>query len=330
MRLRNSLFCLGFMIIVFSTLYAYRSSNLHLSSLATSNEPLVTSENWKIVNKIPTIEFNGQDWYPQSNSIPYGLTQDNTRWCSELGYGFLHMMKAGFSLNLLVSTTWTEAGIGEPYEHPDPTNPVVLSTDLPLLPADHWSFQITSRILMWIQPTFNSYLECGFGGWIILDKPYTVMGEWQKTDHPRIIELMFAVRTDVLEDGNGEWSRLYWRAGTTNPDQGWLICQYAISRQEIGEWKTQALKPDVFHKLISSLNNTSFAEKNPALPRMHSIQNLGTLFGQIEIKDIDFTNAVFRFAYIDLEGGADFLSLGVVQAQYFVRSMYVLHKEEGS
>lgn len=264
---------------------------------------------WKVVNKNPSLIDGGAGWYPQ-NAANLGDTWGaTTQYTSFRGdRGFSHYIS--ITPTEIGGATWTEAGIGEPYEHPDPINPQPWEGDVPLEHASNHDFYFTAEISNWVPS--GGYLSTGFGGWIILQKPYTItcLGPSPRIPiivkcHPRIIEVHFAVRHEGVSPGGDDWHRIICRPGFhMDFSKGWFIFIHVFNQIPVGKYITR-LPADVFSSLIERLESDQpFMERNVPNPMLHGFTEIG--FCRLpEMRDVDLTGAKFRLAFLFLEGGRD-------------------------
>lgn len=298
------------------------------------------SSPWHCVTKNPSLIDGGVDWYPQ-NSFEAGVFPQQHREHTEFSVnnkrGFDHYL---FCLPVVgfPAWTWTEAGIGEPYEHPDSLNPQPWKGDLPLKPCINHEFHIKSFIGQWSLGD-RGYLEAGFGLWVILDKPYTIIcsevPEYGEIPFKsRIIEVMIAVRNEYsgenITPGGDNWHRVFWRIGWNfNPKKGLVIFQHFLDKQPVGETVTHCLAPEVFEKLMWRLENEQpFVERNPIPPIGHALQQF-FVCPKFRMEDVDLTGAKLRLAYFNLEGATDYFATQSVEGRFTTFGIYHYYKKHG-
>jgi len=302
---------------------------------------------WYVVNKNPTLIDEGAGWAPRSAlEIPnewwgnvdaktffiYGTTGKPAR-------GFEHMLLLKPPRKLMMApgiinptvvgmcaggyrdwcpfdNVWTEAGIGEPYEHPNTLNPEPWDYDVPLLPAKNHEFWVESEIIHWTLGEIKSYLSYGFGGWIILEEPYEIEAKHpilgDRTYQSRIIEVMFQVRNEqsgeTLSPGGDKWHRIMIRAGIGEsaffPETAFWMVHYILDKPEVGERMVHKIEPETFASLIEELQGP-IEIRNVVAPLRAEVGESLRGFEAARTEFIDFTNAKIRIAYLNLEGGTD-------------------------
>jgi hypothetical protein len=184
----------------------------------------------------------------------------------------------------------------------------------------------------------KGYLSTGFGGWIILSKPYKIYGK-RKVPFPkkveyksRILEIMFGIRNEQygekIKAGGDDWHRVIWRCGLRfDINTAWFIFQYILDQAKIGKRTIHHLNSETFSKLIKSLeDNQPFEEKNVIGKISHNLHEMVYCTDPI-LTDLDLNNAKFRIAYIYLEGMTDLGATAASRAKVEHYKIYHFHKK---
>lgn len=289
----------------------------------------------RVVNRNPTLENWGEGWFPQSGTEKFGLTIQKTK---PLKRGFEHEVIL-IPLFGITASTWTEAGIGEPYEHPNPVNPEPWELDVPLKPACEHEFYFESLIKKWkLNP--RGYLSTGFGGWITLPKPYRISGYTKFPSHrkvgykSRLLEVMFGIRNEQfgekMKPGGKDWHRVVWRSGLRfDTSTAWFIFQYILDQAEVGERRVHHLDSETFSALIEALEDGQPWEERSVIGEVsHNLQGMVYCMNPV-LSDLDLSGAKFRIGYLYLEGMVDIGAMIPSRARVEHYGIYHCHRRYG-
>lgn len=309
---------------------------------------------WYCVTKNPRFLDEGEGWETVAWTniyayfiIPlnFGQYRAGTTY-SALATGFRHYLDM---VNLIIpipypystflpflalafnGSAFTAATIGDDFL-PDPNNPQPSPYDVPLDP-DNQDFYIKSNIDSWTMDpeSILSWLTYGFGGWIILENPYTIhldvtapiFGEMLPSDlTSRVIQVLFNTKdqcTDIIEYfpktvpiGGNDWNRIW--TNLWPPYSHFFVFQYTMDDQPLG-MNTYHLTSSTFANLIDKIVDASLSDEN-------MLTNVPTPINSIivsslsfaKLRDLDLTGAKFRPAFIGLQGKADLGAVGYVGA----------------